>query len=249
MSGVRSCNVTFFNINISSFSSYPPTVDVSLHNATAAVHDRQTRVAGSFDRLLNNIRTAKEIGLRCECISTPTVWNEHQIEEMFKLCDGMQVPLNFQGPVGPRDNGDTAPLTIQPAEATWNLITALQKKRRAQQKNSAVFTGDFAADIFEDTQEEPAMCSVGVSGVDIDPFGNVQACMHLQESAGSLHEQSIREIWENSPLFLRARQRAVEAARQFIDSPPRQYGAPLFCIAVEENARKQDTIHCMARRS
>ena len=227
----------------------PYSVDVSLHGATAAVHDRQTRVAGSFDRLLNNIRTAKEIGLRCECISTPTAWNEHQIEEMFELCDGLQVPLNFQGPVGPRDNGDPAPLAIQPAEATWSLITTLQKKRRAQQQNSADSTGDSTAGISENPQEEPAMCSVGVSGVDIDPFGNVQACMHLQETAGSLHEQSIREIWENSPLFLRARQQAVEAARQFIDSPPRQYGAPLFCIAVEENVCKQEGVECMGRRS
>jgi MoaA/NifB/PqqE/SkfB family radical SAM enzyme len=88
------------------------------------------------------------------------------------------------------------------------------------------------------------MCSVGVSGVDIDPFGNVQACMHLQESAGSLHEQSIKDIWENSPLFQRARIRAIEAARQFADTPPRQFGAPLFCIAVEENVLKKGCRQC-----
>ncbi|MCP4010974.1 MAG: hypothetical protein GY726_15850, partial [Proteobacteria bacterium] len=86
--------------------------------------------------------------------------------------------------------------------------------------------------------EEQAMCSVGVAGVDIDPYGNVQACMHLQESAGNLHEQSIQDIWNNAPLFKRAREKAVAAAKQFSDNPPEQYGAPLFCIAVEENANK-----------
>ena len=86
--------------------------------------------------------------------------------------------------------------------------------------------------------ETPASCSVGVAGVDIDPFGNVQACMHPQESAGNLHEQSIEEIWNRSPLFTRARGRAIEAAARFGDQPLQQIGAPLFCLAVEEDSNK-----------
>lgn len=59
-----------------------------------------------------------------------------------------------------------------------------------------------------------------MAGIDIDPFGNVQACMHLQESAGNLHRQSIEEIWNHSPLFARARRRAVEAAVRFDGNRP-----------------------------
>lgn len=226
----------------------PYLVVVSLHGATAEVHDRQTRVTGSFDRLMKNIKEAKEIGLRCECISTPTSWNEHQIEEMFALSDALDAPLKFQGPVGPRDNGDTTPLTIQPTEETWNQIMALQKERCEKQENSEDPTEAPAAVLPIENHEKPAMCSVGVSGVDIDPFGNVQACMHLQESAGNLHEQSIKDIWGKSPLFLRARARAIEAAEQFVNKTPRQFGAPLFCIGVEENALKQGRRHCCGAR-
>ncbi|MCI5211679.1 MAG: hypothetical protein D3910_23515 [Candidatus Electrothrix sp. ATG2] len=220
-------------------------VEVSLHGATADVHDRQTRVPGSFDQLLKNLSTAKEAGLRCSVVTTPTAWNEHQIEEMFALCDTHGLPLRFQGPVGPRDNGDTEPLTIQPKEATWDLITALQKKR--QPDASPLADQDrAAASPADDHQEERAMCSVGVSSVDIDPFGNVQACMHLQESAGNLHQQSIKDIWSHSPLFQRARERAISAAKQFTDTSPRQFGAPLYCIAVEENVNK-GYVHCDRR--
>lgn len=226
----------------------PFCVEVSLHGATADVHDRQTRVPGSFDRVVKNIRTVKEIGLRCEFISTPTAWNEHQIEEMFALCDTLDIPLHFQGPVGPRDNGDTAPLTIQPPEETWNRIITLQEKRARTELTFADAGSESDSMAVDDDQEEPAMCSVGVSGVDIDPFGNVQACMHLQESAGSLHEQSIKDIWENSPLFQRARARAIEAAEQFVDKPPCQFGAPLFCIGVEENTLKQGGRQCIGAR-
>jgi MoaA/NifB/PqqE/SkfB family radical SAM enzyme len=216
----------------------PHKVEVSLHGATAETHDRQTRVPGSFDRLVKNIETAGKLGLQVEVVSTPTAWNEHQIDEMFALCDELGVPLRFQGPVAPKDNGDTSPLAIQPREETWDKVTALITARRQAERESGDVVNGTGAMTPEAESEEPAMCSVGVAGVDIDPYGNVQACMHLQESAGNLHEQSIEEIWNHSSLFQRARKRAVDAALQFADTPPKQYGAPLFCIAVEENAEK-----------
>jgi MoaA/NifB/PqqE/SkfB family radical SAM enzyme len=218
----------------------PYVVEVSLHGATAEVHDRQTRVPGSFDRLMRNLVGANRIGLRCGVVTTPTAWNEHQIDELFALCDRLGVPLRFQGPVGPRDNGDTTPLTIQPVKTTWDRIAELIERRREMQEAREDPSASRGVAV-EMEPEEPAMCSVGVAGVDIDPYGNVQACMHLQERAGSLHHQSIEEIWHNSPLFQRARTASVTAARHFVDEPPRQFGAPLFCIAVEENCQKKST--------
>ncbi len=215
----------------------PYAVEVTLHGSTADVHDRQTRMPGSFDRLVKNLESAKELGLRCEVVSTPTAWNEHQIAGMFALCDSLGIYLRFQGPVAPKDNGDTEPLAIQPKPETWETIARIQRERF--QAKAPAARKDTSSTQPEPTQtEEPAMCSVGLSGVDIDPYGNVQACMHLQEAAGNLHEQSIEEIWNHAPLFQRARVKAIEAAKQFTDSPPTQYGAPLFCIAVEENASK-----------
>ena len=85
----------------------PFKVEVSLHGATPIVHDRQTRVDGSFSRLVRNIVAARDAGLRCQLVSTPTAWNEHQIEDMYALSDSLGIPLRFQGPVAPRDNGDT----------------------------------------------------------------------------------------------------------------------------------------------
>ncbi len=214
----------------------PYTVEVSLHGATAETHDRQTRVPGSFNRLLTNIRTAGKSGLRVEVVTTPTAWNEHQIDEMFECCDTLGVPLRFQGPVGPRDNGDLTPLSIQPAKKTWDRIAMLVEQHRQEGKEAP--GRNTPSVTMEMGHEMPATCSVGVAGVDIDPFGNVQACMHLKKSAGSLHEQSIEEIWNHSPVFLQARSRSIEAARQFSNKPPRQLGAPLYCLAVEENLNK-----------
>lgn len=215
----------------------PYLVEVSLHGATAAVHDRQTRVAGSFDRLVKNLTNATAAGLRCSVVTTPTAWNEHQIDDMYALCGSLGVPLRFQGPVAPRDNGDLEPLAIQPSGKVWADI---ERAAAAQQDAAGPGLETLApsATTAPSIPEEAATCSVGVAGVDIDPYGNVQACMHLQRSAGNLHQQSIAQIWNRSPLFLEARDQAIAVAKQFEGRPLEQLGAPLFCLAVEENCNK-----------
>jgi MoaA/NifB/PqqE/SkfB family radical SAM enzyme len=214
----------------------PYLVEVSLHGASAEVHDRQTRVRGSYERLIRHLEHAQQVGLRCMMVATPTAWNEHQIEDMIALGDQLGAPLRFQGPVAPRDNGDVEPLSIQPAPETWDRIAALVAQR--QERKATADTQPLQQISADADAETPATCSVGVAGVDIDPYGNVQACMHLQQSAGNLHQQSIAEIWNHSPLFTRARRRAIEAAAKLDGQPPRQLGAPLFCLAVEENQAK-----------
>jgi MoaA/NifB/PqqE/SkfB family radical SAM enzyme len=223
----------------------PYMVEVSLHGATAEVHDQQTRIAGSFDRLVRNIASAVDEGLRVSVVTTPTSWNEHQIEEMFDLCDSLNVPLRFQGPVSPRDDGDTSPLDIQPTEDVWEKVTRLVAQRKRNQKVQAD-RGETVdgVEVAVETKKVVATCGVGVAGVDIDPYGNVLACIHLQESAGNVHDQSISEIWDHSPLFARARGRAQDAALQFKNSPIKQLGAPIFCLAVEENSNKKCATGC-----
>ena len=223
----------------------PYVVEVTLHGASADIHDKQTRVPGSFDRLTKNISASVAAGLRMSVVTTPTLWNQHQIGEMFELCDLLEVPLRFQGPVAPRDNGDRTPLAIQPSESTWDYITEILDRRQNVDAGGQQ-PDDIKQSVTEITPEQPATCGVGVAGVDIDPFGNVNACMHLQESAGNIHDQSIEEIWNNSPLFTKARNRAVNAAKRFSVDPPKQLGAPLFCLAVEENLQKGNCGHCQA---
>ena len=63
----------------------PFLVEVSLHGATAATHDRQTRVPGSFDQLMANLREMLALGLRVKVNSTLTLWNENETAAMYAL--------------------------------------------------------------------------------------------------------------------------------------------------------------------
>src|SRR4051812_17139184 len=107
----------------------PFLIEVSLHGATAAVHDRQTRVPGSFERLLANLAELRTLGLRVKLNSTLTAWNEGEIEAMFTLADALGLRLQVDPEVTPRDDGGREPLAVAPSPEGVLRLFRLQFER------------------------------------------------------------------------------------------------------------------------
>jgi MoaA/NifB/PqqE/SkfB family radical SAM enzyme len=191
----------------------PYLVEVSLHGANAATHDRQTRVPGSFDRLLSNLREALDLGLRIKVNSTMTAWNEGEIEAMLALTDALGVPLQFDPEVTLRDDGDREPLSISPSRAGVARLFGVQAARAraaGAESNTLLAIGKGGDD---GTMPAPATkhCGAGSSGVAIDPYGNVYPCVQWRRPVGNLHRQSIREIWSTSGALREIRDLTVQA--------------------------------------
>jgi MoaA/NifB/PqqE/SkfB family radical SAM enzyme len=115
----------------------PFLVEVSLHGATAATHDRQTRVPGSFDRLLANLREVLRLGLRIKVNSTLTAWNEAEAEAMLDLAESLGLPLQFDPDVTPRDDGDREPLAITASRAGVLRLYSSMAARSARREMEA----------------------------------------------------------------------------------------------------------------
>ena len=209
----------------------PVLIEMSLHGARAETHDRQTRAPGSFARLLDNIRGMNALGLHMNLVSTLTAWNEAELDAMFALADSLGVRLRFQGPVGPRDNGDTAPMDIQPSAAGWARLREITTQRRAEQPEAAALNpgDDCTPPAAPPDAVDQYHCGAGSEEIHVDPFGNVFPCLHLRWQAGNLHQQSITDIWNDAPVFARARQLSTDTARRLAGKQPTQFGAPLFC--------------------
>ena len=168
----------------------PFLVEISLHGASAESHDRQTRVPGSFERLVSNLGELRDLGLRVKLNSTLTRWNEDEIEDMFALADGLGLRLAISPTVTPRDDGDESPLTIAPSfEGVKRLYRFLDERIPDSEAN-------------ESCSGQPTMeksCGAGSSGIAVDPFGGVFPCVQWRRPLGNLHEASITEIWAGSP--------------------------------------------------
>lgn len=174
----------------------PFVVEVSLHGARPETHDRQTRVAGSFTRLLANLEAMKAIGLRFKINSTLTRWNESEIEGMFAIAERLDAPLTVDPELTPRDDGDRAPLRIAPTFEGLRRLHEVRTRRSGETGvgPEVVRQGDAALPALDSRKH----CGAGSSGIAVDPFGNVYPCVQWRRAVGNLHERSLREIWTNN---------------------------------------------------
>ncbi len=191
----------------------PFVVEVSLHGARAETHDRQTRVQGSFLRLLANFEEMLRIGLRFKINTTLTRWNEGEIEEMSALAERLGAPLVFDPDVTPRDNGDLSPLEIAVTPEGRRRLFSFGKPDDVMRQGSASLP---AAD-------SRKHCGAGSSGIAVDPFGNVYPCVQWRRPVGNLHERSIRDIWARNDELDEVRRLSEEVKRNLAGGGPGLY--------------------------
>ena len=175
----------------------PFLVEVSVHGATPETHDRQTRVPGSFERLVANIRTMRSLGLRVKANSVLTRWNEHEVADMLSLYDGLDIQFQIDPEVKPRDDGEQDTLAIKAsAEGQARYRRALQ----AHSKRDAPVTetpspATARKAIMAGTDKH---CGAGSNNISIDPYGSVLPCVQWRVPIGNLHEQRVTDIWAGS---------------------------------------------------
>lgn len=194
----------------------PFIIEVSLHGAKPATHDRQTRVPGSFERLVGNIRTMKTLGLRVKANSVLTTWNENELEAMFVLCETLEVPLQIDPEVKPRDDGDTSPLGITASAAGLaSYKRALARQHEADQTTTDRLGSLVASARRETMTETDKHCGAGSNNLTVDPYGNVLPCVQWRIPVGNLHERRVTEIWAES-IALREVRQITKAARRML---------------------------------
>ncbi len=193
----------------------PFLVEVSLHGATPETHDRQTRVPGSFARLMANLAEMRELGLRVKVNSTLTAWNEGEIEAMFDLVESLGLAFQVDPEVTPKDDGNREPLAVSPTRDGVRRLFAVQAERARRAEEAAAAANQpgapaiaqavATATAIQKTGDDGTMpiaprkhCGAGSSGIAVDPYGNVYPCVQWRRPVGNLHERSIREIWTGS---------------------------------------------------
>jgi MoaA/NifB/PqqE/SkfB family radical SAM enzyme len=186
----------------------PFLIEISLHGGRAETHDRQTRVAGSFDRLLANFEELSQLGLRIKINSTLTRWNEGEIESMFAIADRFGFPIQVDPEVTPRDDGDRSPLDITASAEGIATLFRVEKARRDAQiaKLEREPGAEMPAMVSIGRQDSELMkapsrakhCGAGSSSLAIDPFGNVYPCVQWRRPVGNLHQNRVAELWNGS---------------------------------------------------
>jgi radical SAM protein with 4Fe4S-binding SPASM domain len=72
-------------------------------------------------------------------------------------------------------------------------------------------------------RDEGWFCGAGISGFNIDPYGEVQPCIAMRMPCGNLREQRFEEIWETAAPFKRLRGLKIADVYGCASCPVRDY--------------------------
>jgi MoaA/NifB/PqqE/SkfB family radical SAM enzyme len=154
----------------------------------------------------------KSVGLRVKANSVLTRWNEHEVEELLALCDGLDVAFQIDPEVKPRDDGDQSPLTIEASpegQARYRRALETRAKRDAYVTELPAAAARKATVAGTDKH-----CGAGSNNIAIDPYGAVLPCVQWRVSVGNLHEQRVTDIWAKSGMLGEVRETTRVARRK-----------------------------------
>jgi MoaA/NifB/PqqE/SkfB family radical SAM enzyme len=179
----------------------PLAVELSLHGATAATHDRTTQRPGSFAAVWEAVARLRRVEAPTVLKTPLTSWNEAELDGIVELAAGAGVPLRLDATIVPRDDGDRAPLAWSAsADGTRRLYRLLSSR------------GELAA---EERRAGGSNCGLGTMTLAVDPEGNVYPCLQWRQSSlGNVRHAPLRRLWRQSAV----RDSAARTAREANDS-------------------------------
>jgi MoaA/NifB/PqqE/SkfB family radical SAM enzyme len=174
----------------------PLAVEMSLHGATAATHERATRAPGSFPAMLRGLERLKARRVPLLVKSLVTSLNEHELDGMIALGEGLGVRHQVDATVTPRDDGDQGPLRYRASPEAVALMY-----RRTAERGRLPTAGRV---------EGGVNCGLGRTTLAVDPEGEVYPCIQWRRSSlGNVRDTRLRDLWPGSPV----REEAAALAR------------------------------------
>jgi radical SAM protein with 4Fe4S-binding SPASM domain len=190
-------------------------VGISLDAAARPqLHDRLRGRPGSWDDAMAGIRACKEADLDFLLQTSVFRWNRDELPALAELAASSGAKswnVYFLVCTG-RGQGLTD-LTPDEYEATLHEVRQLQQAMGTRLFVTVRCAPQFRRVVAEDPAPSlpfhayPSGCPAAWSYARIGPRGEVTPCPYMPLEAGSLEQQTLREIWEGSPLLLRLRDR------------------------------------------
>jgi MoaA/NifB/PqqE/SkfB family radical SAM enzyme len=193
-------------------------VEMSLHGAEAATHDRTTERPGSFDAVLRAVDRLQARRVPLLLKGPLTSLNENEVEAMLALAEAKGVSLRMDAQVTPRDDGDSSPL---------RYVASAEGARRLMRLSAA--RGELPV---TSRERGGVNCGLGRVTVTVDPEGNVYPCMQWRRSSlGNARATRLRELWRSSPVREEAAAIAKAANERLLDLGE-PFAAFPFCPAL-----------------
>ena len=168
-------------------------VNVSIDGPDSKTHDRFRGVDGAFEKTIQSIDMLQEAGIIIQAGISITKLNYKKIKEILSLIKELKIadhklwPITFSG----RPDEKEIFLTLQEFREVMEAVRQFETANLEKEKT-----------VFE-YSKRGENCGIGSSTMAIKCNGVVTACPAFGESAslGNIRNQSVADIWNNSPLL------------------------------------------------
>ncbi len=203
---------------------------ISLDGPTAEIHDAFRRVSGSYDRTLQAVRWAREIGLPVQINTTITRRNLQHLDSMIALVEQLDIVLWSVFFLVPTGRGSASDLIsaeefeqvfeklyetsqrvqfdIKSTEAQHYRRFLLQRRTEEKRKgngNDRQLPALPGMSTPDGIGRAPRGINDGKGFVFISHLGEVFPSGFLPVSAGNVRTQSLTDLYRHSPLFVSLR--------------------------------------------
>ena len=185
-------------------------VSLSLDAPTAQEHDDFRQVKGSYNAVCDASRYLREAGLPFQINSTLTAQNLHQAEDLALKAESLGAVawhVFLLVPVGRGEN-----IANHLAAEDYEAALIKLKKREGQMKLEFKATCapqynriGLELKLSANNKHQGKGCLGGQGFMFLSHDGKAQACGYLPLEAGDFRQNTIEEIYKNSELFLRLR--------------------------------------------
>lgn len=200
----------------------PMAVELSLHGATAEVHDAATARRGSFHEVWAAVDRLTARGVPVKLKTPLTRLNEHQLEAVVDLVAARGLGHSIDPTLTPNDTGDRAPLAYTASPSAVERLMAVLRER-----------GELPG---SDREQGGSNCGLGRMTLAVDPEGNVYPCLQWRRtSLGNVRARGLFDLWQGSA----EREQAAAVSRAANDRLVREGGALArfpFCPALAEQS-------------
>lgn len=159
----------------------------TLHGHNNSIHDRFTKVDGSFEKTLDTLRTMKGLGVYVQAAVSINTNNIKHFNQIISFLESEKMNYVFNYEMLPKRTGDKSPAELNISE---NELSECYSKTGISQKHR--LSGKLPDD---------PPCNAARSLFSIDPSGRVFPCIELRVCAGDIKNGSFLDIWKNSTVL------------------------------------------------
>jgi MoaA/NifB/PqqE/SkfB family radical SAM enzyme len=166
---------------------HPLSVEISVYAADAPTHDALTGVCGSWQAATAALAHLHEAGVRTVCKTPLLAANADRLEALAALAAALGAAFR-PDPI----------LTVRAAGTPAERCAPLRLRMSDSQMQAALRALDRGR---TPLPQGPLTCSVGRSGLLVDPYGTIMACTELRRALDSVRRRPIASIWADKDLW------------------------------------------------